>query len=123
MAPHVGKAMTAFSSPHSTPGAILRVPGAGGTPRPVTRLDPKKEDQLHYSPQLLPGGQAVLFSSTRSGIDTYDDARIEVHSLATGERRGQEGNQHGTQPDDRREGDTRRLINIGRHLTKRGEYQ
>jgi serine/threonine-protein kinase len=53
----------------------------------VTALDPKKEDKLHYSPQLLPGGQAVLFSSTRSGIDTYDDARIEVQLLATGERR------------------------------------
>jgi len=69
------------------PGAILRVPAAGGTPQPVTELDLKKEDKLHYSPQLLPGGKAVLFSSTRSGIDTYDDARIEVHSLASGERR------------------------------------
>ena len=69
------------------PGSIMRVPAAGGTPRPVTELDPKKEDKLHYGPQILPGGKALLFSSTRSGIDTYDDARIEVRSLAGGERR------------------------------------
>jgi Tol biopolymer transport system component/predicted Ser/Thr protein kinase len=69
------------------PGPILRVPSTGGTPQPLTRLDPKKEDHLHYSPQLLPGGQALLFSSTRSEIDNYDDARIEVQLLATGERR------------------------------------
>jgi len=60
------------------PGGILRVAAAGGTPQPVTVLDAKKEEELHYSPQLLPGGEAVLFSSTRFGNDTYDDARIEV---------------------------------------------
>jgi serine/threonine-protein kinase len=69
------------------PGAIRRLPAAGGTPQPVTELDPKKEDFFHYWPQLLPGGKAVLFSSSRSGIESYDDARIEVQALATGERR------------------------------------
>ena len=69
------------------PGPVMRVPAAGGTPQPVTRLDSKKEDQLQYSPQLLPGGKALLFSSTRFGMDTYDDARIEVQLLATGERK------------------------------------
>jgi eukaryotic-like serine/threonine-protein kinase len=69
------------------PGPILRVRAAGGPLQPVTVLDAKQEDKLHYSPQLLPGGQASLFSSSRSGTDTYDEARIEVYSLATGERR------------------------------------
>jgi serine/threonine-protein kinase len=73
--------------PMQYPGSIQRLPAAGGTPQSVTELDLKKEEKLHYWPQLLPGGKAMLFSSSRSGMDSYDDARIEVQTLVTGERR------------------------------------
>jgi Tol biopolymer transport system component len=73
--------------PTQLPGGVQRVPAAGGTPQRVTELDLKKEEKLHYAPQLLPGGEAVLFSSSRAGMDSYDEARIELQVLATGERR------------------------------------
>jgi Tol biopolymer transport system component/tRNA A-37 threonylcarbamoyl transferase component Bud32 len=65
-------------------GVLSRVPSAGGTPVPVTKLNPG--ELTHRWPQVLPGSQAVLFTaSTRRG--NYDDANIDVISLKTGERK------------------------------------
>jgi len=69
------------------PGAILRTAAAGGSTRVLTKLELNKEEKLHTCPQLLPGGKALLFTSVRSGMETYDDARIEAQVLSTGERR------------------------------------
>jgi len=44
---------------------LMRVPAAGGTPQLVTTLDAKNGDSEHYSPQILPGGQAILFTILR----------------------------------------------------------
>ncbi len=66
------------------PGAICRVPAKGGPPEPVTRLDASKEEHMHGEPVVLPGGRAFLFMAGGGGMDTYDDARIGVHSLETG---------------------------------------
>jgi Tol biopolymer transport system component len=41
---------------------ILSVPAAGGTPAAVTQLDLSKGER-HLSPQLLPGGKALLITS------------------------------------------------------------
>jgi len=64
---------------------LLRVPAAGGTPKPLTTVDPSKGDTNHRWPHILPDGKAVLFSSQRSTV--LDDTAIEVFSLATGQRR------------------------------------
>ena len=65
--------------------ALSRVPSAGGTPVPVTKLT--VGDASFRWPQVLPGSQAVLFTVTdRTGIN-YDAANIDVISLKTGERK------------------------------------
>jgi predicted Ser/Thr protein kinase len=68
----------------STPGiGLSRVRAAGGTPQALTKPGEKGE-VLHRWPQILPGGQAVLFTgNTRSG--DWDNASIEVLSLKTGQ--------------------------------------
>ncbi|HET8546928.1 MAG TPA: hypothetical protein VFL57_02950, partial [Bryobacteraceae bacterium] len=69
------------------PGTIVRIPAAGGAPAPVTKLDVAKDEKVHSRPALLPGGKAVLFAIGAGGMDTWDDGRIAVQSLETGERK------------------------------------
>jgi serine/threonine-protein kinase len=67
------------------PGAgLFRVVAAGGEPQPLTEL--KEGEASHRWPQVLPGGKAVLFSSSAS-TSNFDDANIELVVLATGERK------------------------------------
>jgi Tol biopolymer transport system component len=70
----------------NTGSAIFRIPSAGGTPTPLTQLDPVKSERSHRWPQFLPGGKALLFTAnTRtSGFDT---AAIELLSLPDGRRK------------------------------------
>ncbi len=63
---------------------LVRVPSAGGTPVPVTKLKPG--EFTHRWPQVLPGGQAILFTASTSA-GTYDGADMDVISLNTGERK------------------------------------
>jgi Tol biopolymer transport system component len=55
---------------------IVRVPPTGGTPEVMV---PSGADELFSTPQLLPDGQTVLFS-TRKMTDTWDKARIVAQS-------------------------------------------
>ncbi|MDQ5871140.1 MAG: protein kinase [Acidobacteriota bacterium] len=71
----------------TVPGALARVPAAGGKPQPLTKLDLAKNERDHRYAQILPGGKAVLFTIGYSDIESYDDARIAVQSLETGERK------------------------------------
>jgi serine/threonine-protein kinase len=67
------------------PGGILsRVPSAGGTPVPVTKLN--AGELTHRWPQVLPGSQAVLFTASLLSTD-YGEANIDAISLKTGERK------------------------------------
>jgi Tol biopolymer transport system component len=65
-------------------GPLFRVPSAGGTPVPITKL--KEGERTHRWPQVLPGSQAVLFTSN-DFIGAFDNSDIEVVSLRTGERK------------------------------------
>ncbi|MFI5181264.1 MAG: protein kinase [Thermoanaerobaculia bacterium] len=40
---------------------IVAVPATGGTPQPVTSLDPKTEDVAHFHPAFLPDGRHFVF--------------------------------------------------------------
>ncbi len=64
---------------------LFRVSSAGGTPKPLTVPDRKKGEYGHRWPEILPGGKAVLFTVWTG--TSFDDARIAVVSLETGERR------------------------------------
>ena len=47
-----------------------------------------KDDEWADSPQMLPGGQHVLFTlATGNAPDRWDKAKVVVQSIATGERK------------------------------------
>ena len=59
---------------------------AGGTPQVIAKPDRKKGELKYLLPQILPGGQAVLFTVTHTPLPTWDDTEIVAQSLATGKR-------------------------------------
>src|SRR5262249_36053078 len=62
-----------------------KVSAGGGTPKEVTSPDVARQERSHIWPQLLPGGKTVLFTIW-TGVG-FDDARIAVADLATGQVR------------------------------------
>jgi Tol biopolymer transport system component len=66
--------------------SLSRVPAAGGTPAPLTQLDRERGEVTHRWPQVLPGSRTVLFTS-HTAVNGFDDASIEIVSLADGQRR------------------------------------
>jgi len=64
------------------PDGIYRVSSNGGTPELIIPVD---EGRVFYSPEFLPDGDSVMFSSWSPGGD-LNSAQIEVESLSTGER-------------------------------------
>ena len=69
-------------SPNQTSG-LSRVPETGGTPLAITKPGDKGE-VVHRWPQILPGGQAVLFTG-HTVAAAFDNASIEVLSMKTGQ--------------------------------------
>jgi len=65
-------------------GGLSRVPSAGGAPTPITEL--VGEERTHRWPQILPGGEAILFTVENSTVG-FDDARIEVLTLTDHRRK------------------------------------
>jgi eukaryotic-like serine/threonine-protein kinase len=64
---------------------IMRVSGNGGTPQLLIAF---KTDESPHAPQVLPGGEHLLFSlAVGRAANRWDRARIVVQSLASGERR------------------------------------
>jgi Tol biopolymer transport system component len=63
-------------------GGFSRVPAAGRTPQPLTKL--QAGTLTHRWPQPLPGGASVLFTLS-SSIVAFEDASIAAVSLKTGE--------------------------------------
>ena len=63
----------------------MRVSANGGTPELVV---PTEDGELVDGPQILPGGEWVLFTLTSgSGPTRWDEAKIVVQSLESGERK------------------------------------
>ncbi len=68
----------------NTWSGLMRVPAAGGTPQPFTRLDTSKGEKTHHGPEILPGGKAVVYASGSPDGRQWDWA-IAVATLKTGE--------------------------------------
>jgi serine/threonine-protein kinase len=68
---------------------LLRVPADGGRCEPLTTIDTEDGESGHFGPQLLPGGQAILFILGRvsAGNTAVDRARLAVLDLKTRRRR------------------------------------
>jgi serine/threonine-protein kinase len=69
------------------PGAVLRIPENGGAKQPVTTLNPQKNEFAHRHAQILPGGKAIMFTVVSAGMESYNDARIELQVLDTKQRK------------------------------------
>jgi Tol biopolymer transport system component len=65
-------------------GGLSRVQSGGGTPVPVTKLG--FGEVTHRWPQVLPGSQAILFTSS-TVVSNPEDANIDVISLKSGEKK------------------------------------
>ena len=85
---------TLVLSPGQTPGVrLMRVPPSGGTPSPLTTL--AEDEVIHVWPQLLPGGKAVLYTSSHV-TGAFNDANLVVQSLPVGTSKVvQRGGYHG----------------------------
>jgi len=59
-----GRGVIVFASPE---GRLFQVPDGGGTPTPVTSLDPAHNEAWHRSPSFLPDGRRVLFLALGAG--------------------------------------------------------
>ena len=67
------------------PEGIMRVTANGGIPELVV---PTEEGEQVDGPQMLPGGEWVLFTLTSGSLATrWDEAQIVVQSLESGERK------------------------------------
>jgi serine/threonine-protein kinase len=63
-------------------GGLSRLPDTGGTPQALTKLRPG--EATHRWPQVLPGGEVILFTTSPKTIG-HEGAEIEVLSLKTGQ--------------------------------------
>jgi Tol biopolymer transport system component len=66
--------------------ALSKVSSAGGAPQPLSTLDKQAGEITQRWPQVLPGGKAVLYTSSTHGYH-YEDADIIVYSMASGQRK------------------------------------
>jgi len=64
-------------------GGVMRVSGAAGTPEVLIPLD---DPEAAHAPQMLPGGEWVLYTLRPGGPGTWNDAQIVVQSVTGGER-------------------------------------
>ena len=66
-------------------GGLLRGPASGGEPEVLTIPDETQGELNHWWPEILPGGQSVLFTIIKGAGDQNRD--IAVLDLASGETR------------------------------------
>lgn len=65
---------------------LMRVPSSGGIPHPATELDRQKGEVTNRFAQLLPGGEAFLFTASKDN-NLWEDATVQVQTVKTGKRK------------------------------------
>jgi serine/threonine-protein kinase len=68
--------------PIGAASGLFRVPADGGTPQPLTVLQPG--ERPHRNPVFLLDGTSIVFTVTTTETPSYDEASIEVAALDTG---------------------------------------
>ena len=68
---------------YQQPDGIMQVPGTSGTPE---LLIPAEGSEGMHGPQMLAGGEWVLFTVRAAGQASWDEAQIVAQSVMTGER-------------------------------------
>lgn len=64
---------------------LWQVPATGGKAHPLTTLDWQQGERSHFWPEILPGGQAVLFTVWQGG--GVNTSAVALQSLRTGEKK------------------------------------
>jgi eukaryotic-like serine/threonine-protein kinase len=67
-------------------GPLFKVSSAGGSPQPLTTFDKQMGEVTHRWPEVLPGGKAVLFTSSVD-VQNYEDAELVVYSMTSRQRK------------------------------------
>ncbi len=68
-------------------GGIVSIPESGGAVQTITKPDVEHGERSHRFAHLLPGGKAMIYTVSLDGINSYDDARIDLWDLATGKHK------------------------------------
>ena len=66
---------------------LWQVPAAGGGAHLLAQPDPAKGERSYRWPEVSPDGSAVFFTLATSDIQSFDNARLMVRSLRTGDQR------------------------------------
>jgi len=74
---------TIYLAPSFT-GGLRRVPATGGAPQDFTEVRFDADESNHLLPEVLPGGETVLFTVWNGG--SFEDASVWSISSRTGER-------------------------------------
>ncbi len=69
----------------SNGGGLWSVPANGGEPKPISSLNPDREETSHRWPDVLPDGRHALITVKTARIATLDDAEISLLDLDSGE--------------------------------------
>jgi eukaryotic-like serine/threonine-protein kinase len=77
---------TIIFSPSDNSG-LWQVSAAGGAAHELARPDPAKGERSYRWPEVSPDGSAVFFAAATSDIRSFDNAKLMVRSLRTGEQR------------------------------------
>jgi serine/threonine-protein kinase len=65
-------------------GGLWEVPAAGGAPWALTVVSSERGELSHRLPHVLPGGDAILFTSTKNRFPRWDQTLISVYSRRSG---------------------------------------
>ena len=76
-----------FIGPSSYAGGIVSIRESGGAIQTVTKPDVEHGERSHRFAHLLPGGKAMIYTVSLDGINSYDDARIDLWDLTTGKHK------------------------------------
>ena len=63
-------------------GGLQDVPSSGGSAAELTK--PNRGEVSHRLPHVLPGGDAVLYTVTKTGFPRWDESEVWVYSRAAG---------------------------------------
>ena len=69
--------------PNEFTSGLYRISASGGNAEPLTHLDLQRGETTHRWPQILPGGQAVIYTSSTNN-NFFQQASIDVASLKGG---------------------------------------
>jgi serine/threonine-protein kinase len=71
----------------ATDAGLWQVAAGGGSPREIAQPDSTKGERSYRWPVMLPDGDHIVFTLVMSDIVSFDDARLVMRSLRTGQQR------------------------------------